>query len=99
MRELRLISAFTNSVRLAPLRSAHFDSKMSRSIIPIVTAILAASIARAEVDNLKIVTDASPDYSDLPSLVHSVTSKWETPEEKCWAMFYWNHLRAGRRTR
>jgi hypothetical protein len=40
---------------------------------------------------LKIVTDASPDYSDLPSLVRSVTSKWPTEKEKCWAMFYWNH--------
>src|SRR5436190_11738343 len=54
--------------------------------------LLAAGPARAEVCNLKIVTDASPDYSDLPSLVHSVTSRWTTPEEKCWAMFYWNHI-------
>jgi hypothetical protein len=65
---------------------------MSRHIVTIVTGIIAASVARAEVNNLKIVTDASPDYTDLPSLVHSVTSKWETPEEKCWAIFYWNHI-------
>src|SRR5947208_7389715 len=25
-------------------------------------------------------------------MVQSITSKWETPEEKCWAMFYWNHI-------
>src|SRR5690349_9972623 len=49
-------------------------------------------LAHAEVCNLKIVTDASPDYSDLPSLIHSATAKWNTPEEKCWAMFYWNHI-------
>ena len=42
--------------------------------------------------NLKVVTDASPDYSDLDSLVHSATSHWETDEEKMWAMFYWNHI-------
>src|SRR5439155_9039279 len=54
--------------------------------------LLTLGAARAEVCNLKVVTDASPDYSDLPSLVHSVTSRWTTPEEKCWAMFYWNHL-------
>ncbi len=42
--------------------------------------------------NLKIVTDASPDYSDVPSLIESATSRWETPEEKCWALFYWNHM-------
>ncbi|HEX4646155.1 MAG TPA: hypothetical protein VH598_11155, partial [Verrucomicrobiae bacterium] len=46
----------------------------------------------AAVYNLKIVTDASPDYSDMPSLIHSATSRWETPEEKCWALFYWNHI-------
>ncbi len=45
--------------------------------------------------NLKVVTDASPDYSDMPSLVHSITAKWPTPAEKCWALFYWNHI--GRR--
>ncbi len=52
----------------------------------------AQSVSIAATCNLKIVTDASPDYSDLPSLVQSATSKWNTPEEKCWAMFYWNHI-------
>src|SRR4051794_8409453 len=46
----------------------------------------------AQVFNLKVVTDANPDYTDLPSLVYSTTSRWETPEEKCRAMFYWNHI-------
>ena len=48
--------------------------------------------ASAQVYNLKVITDANPDYTDLPSLVHSATSRWETPEQKCWAMFYWNHI-------
>ncbi len=58
------------------------------------TALLfmAHSLSLAAVYNLKVVTDASLDYSDLPSLVRSATSKWNTPEEKCWAMFYWNHI-------
>ena len=56
---------------------------------------LPAAPAQAEVCNLKVVTDASPDYSDLPSMVGSITGKWKTPAEKCWAMFYWNHI--GRR--
>src|SRR5262245_30308068 len=47
--------------------------------------------APAVLCNLKIVTDASPDYSDLPSLIQSTTSNWITPKEKCWALFYWNH--------
>ena len=42
--------------------------------------------------NLKVVTDASPDYSDMPSMIRSITANWPTPEEKCWAMFYWNHI-------
>jgi hypothetical protein len=49
-------------------------------------------VLRAEICNLKVVTDASPDYSDMASLVQSITSKWATPKEKCWAMFYWNHI-------
>lgn len=56
------------------------------------TALVANSVSFAAVYNLKVVTDASPDYSDLPSLIHSATSKWNTPEEKLWAMFYWNHI-------
>ena len=51
--------------------------------------------ALAENCNIKIITDASPDYADMPSLIHSATSAWPTPAEKCWAMFYWNHI--GRR--
>src|SRR5688572_5774021 len=70
---------------------------MNRKPLSPTFALLAAGLvallpARAEINNLKVVTDASPDYTDLPSLVHSATAKWPTPEEKCWAMFYWNHL-------
>ena len=51
-----------------------------------------AATASAQVANIKVVTDASPDYSDMPSMIHSITANWPTPEEKCWAMFYWNHI-------
>ena len=44
-----------------------------------------------EVCNLKIVTDASPDYTDLPSMIRSITARWPTAREKCWALWYWNH--------
>jgi hypothetical protein len=58
------------------------------------TAILglAARGLEAQDTNVKIVTDASPDYSDVDSMVRSITSKWDKPAEKCWAMFYWNHI-------
>ena len=57
------------------------------AVVAIVT-----SHGSAAIYNLKVQTDASPDYSDLPSLIHSTTANWDTPEEKCWAMFYWNHI-------
>lgn len=52
----------------------------------LVTSVFAADF------NLKILTDASPDFTDLPSLVRSETSLWPTPKEKLWAVFYWNHI-------
>ncbi|MEX0777821.1 MAG: discoidin domain-containing protein [Phycisphaeraceae bacterium] len=48
--------------------------------------------AQADVYNLKVVTDASPDYSDMDSLVHSITGNWKSDEEKMWALFYWQHI-------
>jgi len=62
-----------------------------KHLLPVIL-LLAAVPVQAEVCNLKVVTDASPDYSDMPSMIHSITSKWPTPQEKCWAMFYWNHI-------
>src|SRR5262245_41160884 len=62
-------------------------------LAPLVVLLAStAGAARGQVCNVKVVTDAGPDYHDLPSLVHSTTSRWATPEEKCWAIFYWNHL-------
>jgi hypothetical protein len=54
--------------------------------------LIPAVPTRAAIYNLKVVTDASPDYSDMESMIRSITAKWETPEQKCWAMFYWNHI-------
>jgi len=53
---------------------------------------LTSSTALGEVCNLKVVTDASPDYSDMESMIHSIAANWPSPQEKCWAMFYWNHI-------
>src|SRR5690242_11348565 len=63
-------------------------NKFSTALILFVSMKLAC----AEDCNIKIVTDASPDYTDMTSLVRIVTSQWPTPKEKCWAMFYWNHI-------
>src|SRR6185436_13839989 len=42
--------------------------------------------------NLKVVSDASPDLSDIDSLIHSTTSRWPSIREKVWALFYWSHI-------
>jgi len=60
--------------------------------LPVLAFLALAGAARGQDCNVKVVTDASPDYSDMPSMVHSITSRWTTPREKCWAMFYWNHI-------
>ena len=68
---------------------------MRRRFLNWLSALLAFAapfVSVGAVYNLKVVTDASPDYSDLPSLIRSATGKWSTVEEKCWAMFYWNHI-------
>jgi hypothetical protein len=53
---------------------------------------LAVLPVSAEVCNIKVVSDASPDYYDIDSMVRSITSKWQSPAQKCWALFYWNHI-------
>src|SRR5688572_8104173 len=76
-----------------------FYSSLTTCMIPSVTfrklsALIALALfttsLHSAVYNLKVVTDASPDYSDMESMIRSIASKWETPEEKLWAMFYWN---------
>jgi hypothetical protein len=54
-----------------------------------------ASSAHAQLANLKVVTDANPDYTDMESMTQSITKNWKTDQEKMWALFYWAHI--GRR--
>ncbi len=61
-------------------------------LFAVFSVFLPALFCKGAVWNLKVLTDASPDYSDLPSLIRSATGRWETSEQKCWAMFYWNHI-------
>jgi hypothetical protein len=58
----------------------------------LLAMVLGLATASAEVCNIKVVTDASPDYSDMESMIHSITARWPSPAQKCWALFYWNHL-------
>ena len=54
---------------------------MTMRPFPLVLAVVlfgAAASARAEVCNIKVLTDASPDYSDMPSMIRSITGNWPT---------------------
>lgn len=64
----------------------------SKLCLVVGLVVCMSPVGSTAVYNLKVVTDASPDYSDMDSMIRSITSRWSTPEEKCWAMFYWNHI-------
>lgn len=66
--------------------------KARLALVAMGCILLLTAAAGAEVCNLKIVTDASPDYTDMESLIHSVTAKWPTTVEKLYAMYWWNHV-------
>src|SRR5688500_2605280 len=53
---------------------------------------LASPMTGATADNVRVVTDASPDLTELDSFVQSTTSRWVTSEEKVWALYYWSHI-------
>ena len=68
---------------------------MSKTRITLATCIAVftlTTLAHADVRNLKVVTDASPDYSDMESMTRSMCSNWETDADKMWAQFYWLHI-------
>jgi hypothetical protein len=48
--------------------------------------------AGAAAYNLRITSDASPDLTDLQSLIHSTTSQWASARDKVWSLFYWTHM-------
>ena len=52
----------------------------------------AVSTPGAAIYNMVLTTDASPDLTDLNSLVSSVTGGWPTTREKVWALYYWSHI-------
>ena len=50
--------------------------------------------AEAGVYNLRLLTDNVPDYTDIESLARSSTAAWQSPQDKCIAVWRW-----GRRSR
>jgi hypothetical protein len=79
-------------MRLAhPLRAVKASAALA-SLLLALAGLAGDTSARAEVCNLKVVTDANPDYTDAGSMIHSITSAWPETMDKCWAMWYWNHV-------
>ncbi len=80
------------------MRFTSFPRFDARKRLCFVFAVLAAVVfvaqaqSRAQVCNLKVVTDASPDYTDIGSMIYSITSRWDQTKDKCWALWYWNHI-------
>jgi hypothetical protein len=68
-------------------------ARLSPLILLFLGALFCGSAEGADY-NLHLVTDKVPDYTDLASLVQSSTGAWQTPQEKCIAVWRW-----GRRSR
>ena len=89
----RALSESAFPLRFAKQTQRHFELKTRLTSCAAAASLLAScAVSCAAVYNLKVVTDASPDYSDMPSMIRSTTAGWKIFEEKCWAMFYWNHI-------
>jgi len=72
-----------------------FDSCHRWICLSVAIAVLLLACpkpATAQVYNLKVVTDGNPDYTDVGSMIHSATSNWTEAKDKCWALWYWNHI-------
>jgi hypothetical protein len=66
---------------------------MPRHVLILILLSASGSFCRpasAGVYNLHLVTDNVPDYTDLPSLVESATGNWQTPQDKCLAIWRWD---------
>ncbi|MBN1442904.1 MAG: hypothetical protein JXA90_09350, partial [Planctomycetes bacterium] len=66
-----------SNVSNAALRNMWISSLWSGLLAAVVLAgaLVAPSARAGGVHDLKVLTDASPDYHDLQSLIHSATSR------------------------
>jgi len=56
------------------------------------TGVAVGQTASGSVYNLKVLSDGSPDVTDLDSFIDSTTSSQSTDADKVWALFYWTHI-------
>jgi hypothetical protein len=67
-------------------------SKFQAVLAASAAALFFAAPAGAQLANVKVVTDANPDYSDMESMTRSITGNWKSDQEKMYALFYWDHI-------
>ena len=80
----------TRGTRIASTHEGNPSGVLSSA--PAARSIAVSSTPGAATYDLKVVSDASPDLSDIDSLIHSTTSRWTSIQEKVWALFYWSHI-------
>lgn len=79
-----------NSPGCAALRN---ESRFNMIRMTVIMAVLAAMIlsveASARVCNIRVVSDNRPDFTDMQSLVRSVTASYKETDAQCKAMWRW----------
>jgi hypothetical protein len=89
---LRLFAALGVAAVCVCAGPSALGPRLSFSTLRVDAQALTTQSGGGAVYNLKVVSDSSPDLTDLDSLIYSTTSRWSTPEEKVWALFYWSHI-------
>jgi len=73
----------------ASLRRDGFGRPGPAGLLLLLLVPLSCGTVRAADYNLHLVTDNAPDYTDLESFVRSATDIWQTPQDKCVAIWRW----------
>jgi len=62
---------------------------MRTSLVSVILLGLCFSPSLASVQNLRVVSDSRPDFTDMDSLIYSITAPYQTTDEQCKAMWRW----------
>ena len=91
------VEATPRQIHTHSLASFSRWAKAKATLVVAVLAVPAALRASAQepspapVYNVRLVTDSTPDLTDLQSYLRSVTSQFPTPQEKAIAIWRWSH--------
>ncbi len=80
---------------MAPALPPSLQNKLSvafaamAALMPVWSATGADTVA-APVYNVRLLTDSTPDLTDVPSYLRSITSQYQTPQEQAIAVWRWS---------